>query len=176
MTGTEIERKWLLKRLPDDRKALRSSSCYQIYVSKDPCIRITKRFASKPGLVKVTCGMTLKGVGDLSRRETNLEISNQQYLEIYRFIGGKVQPIEKVDYFYSLEGIIDPSKLADLDEQLRVSIVDQGTPNEFIYAEVEFLDEEDAMAFEFPFPECEAVDVTFDPNYKMVNYWYRTRT
>ena len=62
-----------------------------------------------------------------------------------------------------------------MDEQLRIDVVDRGTATEFIYAEVEFKSVEDARVFEFPFPECEAMDVTDDPEWKMSNYWKRTR-
>ena len=44
----------------------------------------------------------------------------------------------------------------------------------FIYAEIEFSSEEDAKNFKLPdFLDWE--EVTYDENYKMKNYWNRTR-
>ena len=53
---------------------------------------------------------------------------------------------------------------------LAVSVVDDGA---FIYAEVEFESEEQARGFQLPIDD--AVEVTENTDYKMENYWLRTR-
>ena len=172
----EIERKWLLKRLPD-AEPMYEGSCYQSYLSVDPTVRIRQR-----GLIPEEWGdatgpcyrVTIKGKGTMSREEVEIPITLEQYQALRRIIGDK-PPIEKHEYFYSLEGYCDTSILADLGEQLRCDVVDPGTPDSFICAEVEFKSVDDARVFEFPFPECEAVDVTDDPVYKINEYWKRTR-
>ena len=56
---------------------------------------------------------------------------------------------------------------------LEVCLVDPGTENEFYYGEVEFPSEKEANEFE-PIP-CLGKEVTLNANYKMKNYWLRTR-
>jgi hypothetical protein len=53
-----------------------------------------------------------------------------------------------------------------------VSEVEHGEPSSFIYAEIEFDNEEDAESYIFP---IKALDVTLDNNYKMKNYWKNNR-
>lgn len=167
----EIERKWLLKRLPDVPPA-RISFGYQFYLSVDPVIR-AHRYEHPDG--SATHFITVKGGGTISRAEFEIPISEQDYNGIISEITHGQEPIRKEYHVYSLDGYCDMKILAKMDEQLRIDVVDRGTPNEFIYAEVEFKTVDDARAFEFPFPECEAVDVTDDPRWKMSSYWERTR-
>ena len=173
--NTEIERKWLLKRLPDIQPNWRSEG-HQSYLSVDPVIRVRRISWPDNNGVTVRRFLTVKGAGNLSRAEFEFPISEEDYVNITRHIIFPKMPIHKENYYYDLSGHCDPSILADLDEQLRIDVVDRGTATEFIYAEVEFKSVEDARTFEFPFPECEAMDVTDDPEWKMASYWKRTRT
>lgn len=171
----EIERKWLLKRLPDAPCREKSTS-YQAYVSVKPVVRIREQGVPSGGAAGTGLDyrMTVKGKGGIAREEIEFPITAEQYRDILRAIGGP-PPIRKDDYYYDLADCCDVSVLADPTEGLRVDIVDPGTPDSFLYAEVEFKTEEAARAFSFPFPECEAVDVSEDHTWKMNNYWARTR-
>ena len=60
------------------------------------------------------------------------------------------------------------NKRRNLSEKERT--VDDGA---FIYAEIEFESEEQARDYQFPIDD--AIEVTDDSNYKMKNYWLRTR-
>ena len=58
---------------------------------------------------------------------------------------------------------------------IEFNLVDGGTDTAFYYAEVEFNSEEEANSFVWPFPEVFIEEVTNKPEYKMANYWKRTR-
>ena len=166
----EIERKWIVKKLPNatpDRMAIG----YQSYLSVNPYIRVRKKlklmFGEPSG--EPSCFITVKGTGTLSRIEVEVPITSEQYYDIIA-AAGVGDPIVKKNHYYMTD-LSDPE-----DEGIRVDIVDEDKPYGFMYAEKEFASVEEARAFEFPFPECEAVDVTDDPRWKMNNYWARTRS
>lgn len=46
--------------------------------------------------------------------------------------------------------------------------------NTFLYAEVEFKTEDEANKYIFPFDDIVIKEVTYDPKYKMKNYWKET--
>jgi len=173
----EIERKWLLKRLPDIQPNRRSEG-YQSYLSVDPAIRVRMKIqASKDGDPLEGFGdtteyyLTVKGKGSISRAEFEFPISEKDYNGIIHEVLFGMKPIHKENYYYDLNGYCDPSILADTDEQLRIDVVDRGTATEFIYAEVEFKSVEDSRTFEFPFTDCGAVEVTGDPALQMASVW-----
>ena len=58
---------------------------------------------------------------------------------------------------------------------IEFNLVDGGTYGAFYYAEVEFDSEEEANSYVWPFPEVFIEEVTNKPEYKMANYWKRTR-
>lgn len=148
----EIERKWILKELPKGLRELKHSQVEQIYLSIEPEVRLRKNVNSiKP------YKLTVKGEGLLSREEIETHVTQAFYEEIERFIGKPA--IKKDFYVYNCEGY-----------KLEVSIVDDG---KFIYAEVEFDSEEQAKNYILPIPD--AVEVTSNPEYKMKNYWLKTR-
>ena len=146
----EIERKWLLNKLPDT----------QSYVYDDCEIRV--RYAKpapdhKGGPIS-RYKFTFKGSGLLSRIETEKELSGKEYDEYMNVIPQR--PITKDYYTY----FVGPYKI-------EVSKVD----NSWIYAEVEFDSEEEAKNYVFPWPELVIQEVTYDEEYKMKNYWKDTR-
>ena len=146
----EIERKIILTSLPDEVPVHRST-VEQIYISLNPEVRLRKNLDSD-----VQFRLTVKGDGTLCREEIETPVTEEFYNEMVRFIGKP--PIIKDYYIYHLNG-----------HKVEVSIVDNGT---FIYSEVEFDSVEEAEAFVWPF---EGYDATEDPQYKMKNYWKRTR-
>lgn len=156
----EIERKFLLKSLPDiPCDAMVETE--GVYISITPEVRVRRTHhleGEKKG--QTNFKITVKGDGDLSREEMETAVSEEFYNEVVRFIGKR--PIRKDYRRYNYEG-----------HTLECSVVDAGTEHEFIYGEVEFETEEEAKAFVWPFEG--AVDVTYDRRYKMKNYWAETR-
>ena len=154
----EIERKWILNEIPSNFDILLEADVEQLYISMEPEVRIRKRIEKGKNPI---CFMDVKGMGDLSRKEISTIISEEEFEEIKNIIAKP--PITKK--YYKLN--IGEKKY------LEVSVVDQGTENEFIYAELEFDSEKEAK--EFVPPVKVTKEVTFDPKYKMKNYWKRTR-
>lgn len=160
----EIERKWLLHTVPSvDYDA--KYDVMQLYLSAGtPEVRIRSEQLLESGGKEEeyklpTYKLTIKGPGSLSRQEVEFDLNLSDYFALRTLI--KERPIHKTFYKFRLED----------GHELGVSVVDQG----LIYAEVEFGSEEEAMAFEFPFPECDPRDVTESEHFKMKNYWKRTR-
>ena len=176
----EIERKWLLKRLPYE-KPIRESSSLQAYLSVDPVVRIRTKFVEDPteddtrATVEPKHYLTIKGDGTIARTEVELRLTWGQHVDLLSMVPNRLTPIHKYNRYYSLDGRCDPSTLVDPDETLRVDVVDEGSINSFIYAEVEFKSIEDAVKFKFPFDECEPEEVTGSKYWTMAGYWYRTR-
>lgn len=149
----EIERKWLLKKIPTKYKEVKHSWIEQFYVSIEPEVRLRKNLNSN-----VPYRITVKGNGTLSREEFESPISQEFYNKVKAFIG--MPPIQKDYYVFNCEGY-----------PLCVSTVDNGA---FIYAEIEFESEEQARNYILPIDD--AIEVTDNPEYKMKNYWIRSRT
>lgn len=146
----EIERKIILTSLPDG-VPIHHSVVEQIYISLNPEVRLRKNLNSD-----VPFHLTVKGDGTLCREEIETPITEEFYNEMVRFVGKP--PIIKDYYIYHLNG-----------HKVEVSIVDDGA---FIYSEVEFDSVEEAEKFVWPF---DGYDATEDPQFKMKNYWKRTR-
>ncbi|WP_097006699.1 hypothetical protein [Lacrimispora amygdalina] len=153
----EIERKWVLKEVPTDLKLLSTGTMEQIYLSEDIDIRIRKQKSE----FSTVCFMDVKGKGELAREEITKEISLSEYDRIRKIV--EKNPIIKEYYRYDI----------GLNNVLEVSVVDPGIENSFIYAEVEF--DNQKVAEKYIFPILGAIDVTYDPEFKMKNYWSRTR-
>lgn len=155
----EIERKLLMEGFPTTGLELLSESLiHQAYLSVEPEVRITREtFNNK----RTKYMLTIKGKGDLVRTEVENEISCEQYYELMKIIGK--EPIEKLYRQYRLED----------RNILQISQVD-GT---YIYAEVEFDSEEEAIIWQ-PSSDIKHLvirDITDEESYKMKNYWARHR-
>lgn len=148
----EIERKWILQRVPTEFRLVRNSQVEQFYVSTRPEVRLRHNPASNEPF-----RITIKGEGTLSREEIETKISENFYNQVKEFVGKS--PIKKDYSIFNCGGY-----------PLAVSVVDDGA---FIYAEVEFESEEQARYFQLPIDD--AVEVTENTEYKMKNYWLRTR-
>lgn len=156
----EIERKFLLTSLPNIKPIVKSE-VFHGYISIMPEIRIDS-YEVLEGKNKGYKGyfLTLKGNGDLSRKEIETHISEEFFNAVVEFIHKPL--IHKSYTEYNVDG-----------HTLECSVVDEGTANTFIYGEVEFASEEEAKSYQWPFEE--AVDVTYDKSFKMKNFWQRTR-
>lgn len=140
----EIERKFLLKRLPEDLDSYPFHEIEQAYLCVAPVVRIRRS--------DDTYYMTYKGRGLMVREEYNLPLTRDAYLHLKEKADGRVItkrryeiPIEKwtmeLDIFSSPEGLI--------------------------MAEIEFETEEEALAFQMP--DWFAEDVTLNPRYHNSN-------
>lgn len=159
----EIERKWLVKEWPTSQlKEIERVSVNQAYLSIDPEVRIRSKSITTNKDWNPRYILTIKSNGDLTRTEVEMELSAEQFAALETMVGEPY--IRKEVRKYELpHGLV-----------LEVSLVDEGTENEFMYAEVEFPDEETAKCFIMPFG-IQAEDVTGNPVYKMKNYWWMSR-
>lgn len=154
----EIERKFLMKEFPRDLELLREVDIWQGYVSLEPEVRIHKAKDRNTGVENFR--LTLKGEGTLTRTEIKTDIDEAFYHEALILMGGEV--IYKDYRSYRLGAYV-----------LEVCHVDPGTSNEFFYGEIEFASEEEACRFVTP--DFLGEEVTDVADYKMKNYWRRTR-
>lgn len=138
----EIERKYLLKKLPKNLNSYPYKEIEQGYLNTDPVVRI-RRSNDKYTL-------TYKGKGLMVREEYNLPLNAEAFAHLKEKIDGRL--IQKRRYLipygekYTIELDIFDGDLAPLQ-----------------LAEVEFETEEDASAFTPP--EWFGKDVTFSTEY-----------
>ena len=138
----EIEKKYLLKNLPDFA-ACQFHKIEQAYLCTDPVVRVRRE--------DQTYYMTYKGRGMLVREEYNLPLNKEAYEHLKEKADGNV--IGKTRY------------LVPLDENGLIAEVDvfDAPFAPLIMAEVEFESEEQANGFVAP--EWFGEDVTFDGRY-----------
>jgi CYTH domain-containing protein len=157
----EIERKWLLKAFPVGQH---KTHCYifQTYLaSYDDCeirIRYCEPALDHKNKPVSPYKFTYKSGGDLCRNEVEKELTAQQFDELKRNI--PYPAISKNFYTYEYDG-----------HTIEISKVD----DDWIYAEVEFNNELEAINYDFPWPSLVIEDVTENKEYKMKNYWRKTR-
>lgn len=138
----EIEKKYLLKELPD----LKSYECHKIeqaYLCTNPVVRVRRE--------DETYYMTYKGSGMMSREEHNLPLNKEAYEHLLKKADGNI--ISKTRYLIPLE---TEGLIAEVD-------VFEVPFAPLIMAEVEFVSEEQANGFEAP--EWFGDEVTFDGRY-----------
>lgn len=156
----EIERKWLLRKLPM-RPADRKYWIEQFYVSVDPEIRLRRCMPNGEYENTKPFVMTLKGNGSLAREEVETLITQEFYEQTLDMVN--LDPIQK--HFLTYDNVNG--------HMVEISVI--LNDEKFVYAEVEFASEEEALKFEFPWPDIVEKEVTDDPSYKMKNYWKRIR-
>lgn len=156
----EIERKWLLRHLPVAEKPLARFWVEQFYTCIDPEIRLRRKVSRDDGSKEFT--LTLKSDEGLIREETEEKISEEFY-EL-TLASMKREPITKHLVLYNKE-----------NHTIGMNIVLDIGYRSFVYAEVEFESEEEAKEYQFPWPELVLNEVTENPDFKMKNYWVRTR-
>ncbi len=142
----EIERKFLVKTMPDDLGRYRRSVIEQAYICREPVIRVRK---DNDDYI-----LTCKGRGNgLSREELNLPLSYEAYTGLLAKAEGSV--IKKTRYYIPI---------GDLTAELDIFA---GVSDGLALIEVEFSDEKEAASF-IP-PEWFGKDVTGDPSYYNAN-------
>ena len=142
----EIERKYLIKSLPEDLDTRPFRIIEQAYLCTDPVIRIRRQDDE----FILTC----KGSGMMSREECNLPMSGQAYAHLLTKAEGNI--ISKKRYLIPADGGLT----IELD-------IFSGRWEGLIMAEVEFASEEEANSF-VP-PAWFDREVTYDPHYH--NSW-----
>lgn len=149
MENVEIERKWLIKNVPEDIGKYECLNIEQAYLSASPTVRVRK----ENGDYYLTYKNISKNVKDptMGRTEYNLPLDKESYEHLR----------EKRD------GILISKKryLIPLKKGLKIELDVFDPPYEgLVVAEVEFESEEDAVRFTPP--EWFGEDVTKDPKYK----------
>lgn len=139
--GMEIERKFLVKRMPEGLEQTESRPMEQAYLCLDPVVRVRR------------CGeeyvLTYKGAGLLAREEHNLPLTRESYRHLLEKADGI--PILKRRYRVPLAPYV-----AELD-------VFAPPLAPLVLVEVEFPDEAQALAFQPP--AWFGREVTYDPAY-----------
>ena len=137
----EIERKFLIKTLPDNLDAFPCLHIEQGYLNTHPVIRIRKQNDSYI--------LTYKGKGMLAREEYNLPLNEESYVHLKTKCDGNI--ISKKRYLIPLNGLT-----------IELDVFDAPFAP-LVMAEVEFGSLEAANAF-LP-PDWFAKDVTHRPEY-----------
>ena len=158
MKNIEIERKWMVKGWPNNLELLYVEKMRQGYISTSPTVRIRDEDSKY-----ILC---FKSKGKLSRKEIEMEIQKDKFDELEDLIG--LPLIDKVRKTYLLSD----------GHHLEVNLVDKGTSTEFYYAEVEFSNEEEALAFnpnDVGLADYLDDEVTYQKGQSMAAYWIETR-
>lgn len=145
----EIEKKYLIKRLPEDLAAYPHERLEQGYLCTAPVVRVRRQ-----GEEYI---LTYKGDGLLAREEYNLPLTEEAYRHLIKKADGRV--IAKTRYKIPYQ-----SYTVELDCFDEIKI-DSEEP--LIMAEVEFPTLTEAEAF-LP-PDWFGKEVTFDPRYHNSN-------
>lgn len=138
----EIERKFLVRTLPDNLETFPLRQIEQGYLNTAPVIRIRRdndRYE-----------LTYKSKGLLSREEYNLPLTEEAYRHLIPKIDGRL--ITKKRYMIP----VDHTLTAELD-------IFEGDLAPLVLVEVEFPDEETALSFTAP--DWFGEDVTFSGKY-----------
>lgn len=138
----EIERKFLIKTLPENLEHFPHHQIEQGYLNTEPVVRIRREDDNYY--------LTYKSKGFMVREEYNLPLTKEAYLHLRSKIDGKL--ISKTRYLIPFEG------------DLRIELdLFQEPFEELILIEVEFSTEEEANSF-IP-PDWFGEDVTYSKKY-----------
>ncbi len=158
----EIERKYTIKKMPEDLDSYESKKIEQAYLCREPVVRV-RRSGDK-------FYMTYKGSGMVAREEYNLPLTAEAYEHLLAKADGRV--ITKTRHLIPLsdprfrDGYVLPegcSLTVELD-------VFEGDLSPLVMAEIEFPDTEAADAY-VPEDWFDA-DVSEDRRYHNVNMAY----
>lgn len=142
----EIEKKYLTPTIPFDLTNFKKTDIEQCYISTDPVIRLRK--------TNDKYILTLKGKGEISRQEFEMDITKEQYTKLLK--KSETNILSKTRYFIPLENNLT----AEID-------IYYGNFKGLITTEVEFTSENDANSFSAP--EWFGKDISHDNRYKNSN-------
>lgn len=152
----EIERKFLLKKLPDNLNTYPCLHIEQAYLCRNPVIRIRRQNDEYI--------LTYKGKGSMVREEYNLPLNRESYEHLLPKADGII--LTKRRYIIPLEHSEGFKRTLTIELD-----VFEGQMTGTVLAEVEFQSEAEAMRF-VP-PDWFGEDVTFNPAYHNSNMCYR---
>ena len=138
----EIEKKYLIRSLPDDLKSFPHDQISQAYISTSPVIRIRRKNDSYI--------LTVKSSGLMAREEAEFDISQESFSRLLTKTEGNI--IEKTRY-----------KIPHKDSLTIELDLFHGVYEGFIMAEVEFASLDQALAYQAP--EWFDREVTEDPSF-----------
>ncbi len=139
----EIERKYLVKNLPEHLSDYPICEMEQAYISTAPVVRVRKKIKSG----KAEYILTIKSTGMMSREEYELAMTEDEYENLLKKADGNV--ITKNRYLIKLDDVLT----LELD-------VFEGAFKGLVIAEIEFPNEE--LANSYTPPDFLDEDVTFD--------------
>lgn len=164
MNNVEIERKFLLKALPENLDSYPHHELEQGYLCQSPVVRIRRSDDEYY--------LTYKGKGLMERSEYNLPLTREGYEHLLPKADGHL--ITKTRYVIPLTATqelfpsLSAEKLNLLSLCIELDIFK--FPKDLIMAEIEFPDTESANAF--CMPDYFLSEVTNDPRYHNVNMIY----
>lgn len=142
----EIERKFLIKKLPDNLESYPFHLIEQGYLNTNPVVRVRRE--------DTKYYLTYKGNGMMAREEYNLPLNKESYEHLIKKADGNI--ISKKRY------------LIPLYDNLTIELDVFSEPfAPLIMAEVEFQTEEDAK--NFTMPDWFSEDVTYNSDYHNSN-------
>lgn len=156
----EIERKFTIKKIPDNLSQYAFHLIEQAYLNTDPVVRIRKEDDQYY--------LTYKGKGLMAREEYNLPLNEQSYYHMRKKADGNV--ISKKRYLIPIPNPTFTSDYKKSIDQISLTIeldIFNAPFENLIIAEVEFPNQEMAKAF-LP-PDWFLEDVTNDPAYHNSN-------
>jgi CYTH domain-containing protein len=127
----EIERKFLIRQLPDHLESYAHHQIEQGYLCSDPVVRVRKEDSAYY--------MTYKGKGKMVREEYNLPLNAEAYAHLIEKADG--YRITKTRYLIPLDGE---------NEGLTAELDIFTAPGELVMVEVEFASEAQALSFQAP--------------------------
>ena len=144
----EIERKYLIKKLPSDLNIVASRIIEQGYLCTEPVVRIRR---DNDDYI-----LTYKSKGLMVREEYNLPLTKEAYEHLKGKVDGRL--ISKTRHVIPIE----------TESRLKIELdIFHGNLEPLMLAEVEFPDEESANSFVAP--EWCGEDVTFSSKYHNSN-------
>ncbi len=147
--GLEIERKYLIKNLPDNLSDFECHTLIQGYLNTSPVVRVRKEDDSYY--------LTYKGSGLLAREEYNLPLDEHSFLHLIGKADGNVISKQRYKIPYAVSEKMFIIELDVFDAPFAPLVI----------AEVEFTDENEANAFIAP--DWFDKEVTYDPEYHNSN-------
>lgn len=156
----EIERKFLLKELPENLDRYSFHTIEQAYLNTKPVVRIRRE--------DDTYYLTYKGSGLMTHEEYNLPLDKTSYEHLREKADGRI--IRKKRYLIPLsQDEINSACYEQLNHTALTIELDifEGDLAPLVLAEIEFPNEEAALAYEMH--PMFAEDVTSDPKYHNSN-------
>ncbi|MCD8216167.1 MAG: CYTH domain-containing protein [Clostridiales bacterium] len=142
INNKEIERKFLIRELPENLGDCKKYHIIQAYISTSPTMRLRKRNDEYI--------FTFKGAGFIEKTEFEHPLTKEQFERLMKKTEGRI--VEKNRYIVPLEN----SLIAELD-------IYEGELKDFMNVEVEFSSLKEAAAFEPP--EWFGADISYDKRY-----------